>query len=44
MMEEKKINEIHAQLIKNIMSYIKERGIEELTVFSEEICLNGKLK
>ena len=43
-MEEKKLNEIHTQIIKHIMNSIKERGIEELAVFSDEIIKNEMLE
>lgn len=44
MTEEKKINEVHAQLIKCIMQKVKERGLESLVVFSEEILKKKKLR
>ena len=44
MTEEKKFNEIHAQLIKSIMQTVKNRGLESLVVFSEEILMKNKLR
>jgi hypothetical protein len=44
MMEEKKFNETHGILIKEIMNKVKERGLELLVVFSEEILIKKKLR
>jgi 2-iminoacetate synthase ThiH len=44
MTEQKKINERHAQLIKTVMQKVKERGLESLVVFSEEILKKKKLR
>ena len=44
MMEQKKFNELHGLLIKDIMNKVKDRGTESLVVFSEEILKKNKLR
>ena len=44
MYEEKKINEIHTNLMKHLMKLVKKRGIEELAVLTEEIIRKQKLR